>query len=130
MIDLGVKYYIFDDDIKVKEEYGEWAVITGGTDGIGLGYAKELAKQNVNLILISRSNEKLKEISLQLTKEYNIKVKTFAINLLDIEKHEEELQELHKYDIGLLVLIIYIRLIMLEHHMNIQIMHIYYHLIL
>lgn len=34
-------------------------VVTGSTDGIGKAYAKELAIRNVNLILISRSLEKL-----------------------------------------------------------------------
>lgn len=34
-------------------------VITGATDGIGRGYAKELAKRGLNIVLISRSKEKL-----------------------------------------------------------------------
>lgn len=34
-------------------------VITGSTDGIGKAYAFELARRNINVILISRSEEKL-----------------------------------------------------------------------
>ena len=44
-------------------------VVTGSTDGIGRSYAEQLAKKGMNLVLISRSAEKLnivaKEISLQ-----------------------------------------------------------------
>jgi 17beta-estradiol 17-dehydrogenase / very-long-chain 3-oxoacyl-CoA reductase len=45
----------------LKLEYGEnsWALITGASDGIGKGFAIELAKQNFNLILIARNSEKL-----------------------------------------------------------------------
>ena len=31
---------------------GSWAIITGCTTGIGYGYARELAKRKINLILI------------------------------------------------------------------------------
>jgi len=45
------------------EKYGEgsYVVITGSSDGIGLGYAKYLAEAGFNLVCISRSAEKLKE---------------------------------------------------------------------
>ncbi|KAG5323138.1 HSDL1 protein, partial [Acromyrmex heyeri] len=45
--------------IDLRTKFGEWAVVTGSTDGIGKAYAKELAARNMNLILISRNLEKL-----------------------------------------------------------------------
>ena len=41
--------------------YGEdtWAVVTGGTDGIGKGLANELALRGFNIVLIARNREKL-----------------------------------------------------------------------
>lgn len=38
---------------------GSWAVVTGSTDGIGKALALELASRGFNLVLISRSMEKL-----------------------------------------------------------------------
>lgn len=38
---------------------GSWAVVTGSTDGIGKAVALELAERGFNLVLISRSMEKL-----------------------------------------------------------------------
>ncbi len=38
-----------------------WAVVTGATDGIGLGFCKILAKLGFNIVLISRNAEKLKQ---------------------------------------------------------------------
>jgi len=36
-----------------------WAIITGATDGIGKAYAQRMAKMGYNLLLISRSEDKL-----------------------------------------------------------------------
>lgn len=45
-----------------------FAVITGATDGIGKEYAKELAKQGLNVVLISRTKSKLVEVCNQIGK--------------------------------------------------------------
>lgn len=44
-------------------EYGtnSWAVITGASDGIGLAFAKELAKEGFNICLIARNPKKLSD---------------------------------------------------------------------
>lgn len=39
------------------------AVITGSTDGIGKEYARELAKRGINIVLISRTKEKLEKVA-------------------------------------------------------------------
>lgn len=47
----------------LAERYGKgsWAVITGGSGGIGLGFAVELAKEGFNICLISRSIPNLEQ---------------------------------------------------------------------
>lgn len=44
------------------KKLGKWAVITGATDGIGKAYAFALAKRGVSVVLISRTEAKLKEV--------------------------------------------------------------------
>uniref|UniRef100_A0A2K5N4A1 Very-long-chain 3-oxoacyl-CoA reductase n=1 Tax=Cercocebus atys TaxID=9531 RepID=A0A2K5N4A1_CERAT len=46
---------------------GEWAVVTGGTDGIGKSYAEELAKRGMKVVLISRSQDKLDQVSSEIS---------------------------------------------------------------
>lgn len=41
------------------EENSSWTVVTGATDGIGLGFCKVLTKMGFNIVLISRNAEKL-----------------------------------------------------------------------
>ena len=49
-----------------KEKYGPWAIITGATDGIGKEYARELARLGLNIILMSRSIDKLTKVAQEI----------------------------------------------------------------
>ena len=60
------------------KKYGDWAVVTGCTDGIGKAYAEKLAQKKFNIILISRSLDKLNELSSYLTDKYKVKTKVIA----------------------------------------------------
>jgi 17beta-estradiol 17-dehydrogenase / very-long-chain 3-oxoacyl-CoA reductase len=65
----------------LKKCYGQWAIVTGGTDGIGLAMADELAKKGLNILLISRSEGKLADSKGELSKKYSgIEVRTLAID--------------------------------------------------
>ncbi|XP_063685544.1 putative steroid dehydrogenase 4 [Bolinopsis microptera] len=66
---------------KNLRDYGSWAIVTGSTDGIGKSIAKELAKQKINLVLISRNEEKLSAVSKEITEKYNVEVKTTAVDM-------------------------------------------------
>jgi len=44
----------------------EYALVTGGTSGIGYEIAKLLAKDGYNIVLIARSNDRLLEVSDEL----------------------------------------------------------------
>ena len=56
-----VKYF-FPSKVDFKTKYGDgWVLITGGSEGIGFAFAEEFAKQNFKILLISRSEDKLKK---------------------------------------------------------------------
>lgn len=44
-------------------------MVTGATDGIGKEFALQLAKAGFNILLISRSEEKLKQMSVEIGKK-------------------------------------------------------------
>ncbi|KAM7041478.1 very-long-chain 3-oxoacyl-CoA reductase [Acridotheres tristis] len=57
---------------------GAWAVVTGATDGIGKAYAEELAKRGMKVVLISRSKEKLDQVSTEIREKYKVETKVIV----------------------------------------------------
>jgi 17beta-estradiol 17-dehydrogenase / very-long-chain 3-oxoacyl-CoA reductase len=66
------------------KSYGQWAVVTGCTDGIGKAYAELLAKTGLNVVLISRSKEKLEEQAKYLSQKYSIQAKIIPADFTGI----------------------------------------------
>merc|ERR1712212_157027 len=86
-------------------QYGDWAIITGCTQGIGRAYAEELAKMKMNLLLVSRNEEKLSILSNELEEKYKIKTEIAQIDFAKPCKGISNVIEdkIKDKDIGLLV---------------------------
>ena len=73
-----------------------YTIITGASAGIGEVFAKQLAQQGNNLILVARRKDKLDQLATKLTSQYSIQVETIAADLAtmessqEIEKHVQE----------------------------------------
>jgi len=63
-----------------KERYGQWAIVTGATDGIGKEYAKELARLGVNIILISRNIDKLTQVAQEIEAEFHVDTQVVQVD--------------------------------------------------
>lgn len=54
---------------------GNWALVTGASDGIGEQYAYELAKSGFNIVIVSRTLEKMEAVAKNLREQYKVQVK-------------------------------------------------------
>ena len=85
-----------------KTKYGTWAIVAGASEGLGAAFAEILAKRELNLILLARRPDKLKEVSDDLRNKYPIEILYYSIDLSDTLKTRQIISQLGK-DVGLLV---------------------------
>ena len=65
------------------------ALITGASSGIGLEYARELARRGYNLIIISRDKDNLLNVRNELIEQYDIEVWAIDKDLATLNAAEE-----------------------------------------
>lgn len=86
-----------------KHVYGPWALITGASSGIGEEYARQAAASGINVVLLARREDRLKEAAAGLTAQYGIQARVVAVDLSRdgiLEPVDEATGDL---DIGLVV---------------------------
>ncbi|XP_069325953.1 very-long-chain 3-oxoacyl-CoA reductase [Eulemur rufifrons] len=82
---------------------GEWAVVTGSTDGIGKSYAEELAKRGMKVVLISRSQDKLNQVSSEIKEKFKVETRTIAVDFASEDIYDKIKTGLAGLEIGVLV---------------------------
>lgn len=80
-------------------------LITGASSGIGYELAKVFAKNKYNLILISRSKDKLEQLADALKKKYNINVYVIAKDLSKTSSAKEIFDEVKAQSIQVDILV-------------------------
>ena len=86
-----------------KEKYGPWALVTGGTSGIGEALTNQIAENGVNIILVARREKVLKEKAEVLTKKHGIEVKIIQADLSSPEEYEKVIEKTNGLEIGLFI---------------------------
>jgi uncharacterized protein len=61
-------------------QYGPWAVVTGGSEGVGAAFARQLAEAGFNLVLAARKRGPLEETA-AACRAYGVEVRTLAVDL-------------------------------------------------
>ena len=88
---------------RLKSKYGEWAIITGASSGIGLELATQLATSGFNLVINSRHLDKLQEVEKQLKSLSKIEIKIVASDVSESDGIDKIIQASQGLNIGLLV---------------------------
>ena len=65
----------------VSIEHSDYALVAGGSKGIGYGIAEALAKRNFNLILVARHQDALDKAKEKLERNYKVHVELLKLDL-------------------------------------------------
>lgn len=64
------------------DRYGPWAVIAGGSEGVGASYARLLARAGVNIVLLARKPAPLAETAQEI-RDIGVDVRTLQVDLTE-----------------------------------------------
>ncbi|MFI6517679.1 SDR family NAD(P)-dependent oxidoreductase [Spirillospora sp. NPDC050679] len=84
------------------ERYGPWAVIAGGSEGVGAAFAHLLADAGLNLVLIARKPGPLEETA-ERVRARGVQVRTLALDLVSPDPVAAIRRVTDGLDVGLLV---------------------------
>ncbi|MBE2997097.1 SDR family NAD(P)-dependent oxidoreductase [Nocardiopsis sp. HNM0947] len=82
--------------------YGPWAVIAGGSEGVGASFARLLAGAGINLVLVARKPGPLEETAAQVRAQ-GVLVRTVQKDLTEPDAAEAVAGAASDVDVGLLV---------------------------
>ena len=86
-----------------KDVYGPWALVTGASSGIGEEFARQAAAGGINVALLARREERLKEVAAELTQRYDVQTRVVAVDLARDAILDAVAAATDDLDIGLLV---------------------------
>ena len=86
-----------------SHRYGPWAVIAGASEGTGRAFARQVAAQGVNCILIARRDGPLTSLAEEIRAAYPIECVTATIDLAAPDALERVADAVGKREVGLFI---------------------------
>lgn len=85
------------------ERYGPWAVIAGASEGTGREFARQIAAQGLNLILLARREGPLEALAAEIRAERGVEVVTASVDLAKPDAVEQIARVVGDREVGLYV---------------------------
>jgi uncharacterized protein len=89
--------------MKNLRQFGDWALVTGATSGIGLEYARALAQQGFHLILVARDVGNLEATRANISADMRVEVQVLQADLSDGTSVKSVFEAALALDVGVVV---------------------------
>lgn len=86
-----------------KNKFGPWAIITGASSGIGKGFARQLAADGLNVVLVARRIALLEQLGAELAREFNIRYRAIEADLSEETAIKKITDATDDLEVGLLI---------------------------
>lgn len=87
----------------LRDRYGDWALVTGASAGIGREFARALAREGLHVVLTARRLDRLTELSEELDTKYGVQTRLVPLDLAQPGGVEQLAQAVEDLEIGVLV---------------------------
>jgi len=87
----------------LRERYGEWALVTGASSGIGAEFARAFAREGVSCVLSARREERLRELAAELEKRHPVATRVVAADLAAADGVDRLAAAIADLDVAILV---------------------------
>jgi len=72
--EYGTQPYLFTR-WNFKQRYGPWALVAGASEGLGQAYSEQVAAKGLNVVLVARNLESLKNTAKLIEERYRVQTK-------------------------------------------------------
>ena len=86
-----------------KEGYGDWALVTGASSGIGKEFCYQLANRGMNIVLVARRKNLIEEIALDIELKNGVKTKIIDVDITQDFAVDQIYDKLKNIEVGFLV---------------------------
>lgn len=87
----------------LRARYGDWAVVTGASDGIGRAFARALARAGFHLVLVARRGPVLDVLATELADAHQIQTRVLPADLATADGVRAVIDGTRTLDVGVLV---------------------------
>ncbi len=81
----------------------KWAIVTGGSSGIGREFVLELSRKGLNVIATGRNEERLRQLADEVKEEFKTEIHTFVVDLSSPQEVKRFIDQVSNFEIDLLV---------------------------
>jgi uncharacterized protein len=87
----------------LRERYGDWALVTGASAGIGVEFARAFARDGISVLLAARRADRLAVLADELAKQHGVEARAVACDLATPEGVQQCLAATEGLDLAILV---------------------------
>lgn len=86
-----------------RQHYGEWAIVTGASSGIGEAFAHALAARSIRPFLVARRAEELCRVAAEIQSRHGVEAAFLALDLAEPEFIDRLVTAFGARDLGLVI---------------------------